>query len=151
MARSSPLTPPVWWHMFGILMLGSLHFFPSFADGQAAGGLRLRPNEFTNWEVSLADGYRPELCTALALYSGHMVVDWPMGEYVLALPFFRLCSHTWHPSVDAAVRCLTRQPPLCTAALFNQSCHDTMWRRYPYRNFPGENQKLSRVGKPTGP
>ena len=98
--------------------------FPELADGRAAGRLRLCPDELTGRGVSLADGYRPELGTALALYSGHVVADWPLGDYVLSLPPFRRDGRTWHPSVDAAVRCRTRQPPLCSAALFNHSCHD---------------------------
>jgi len=98
--------------------------FPELADGRAAGRLRLCPDELTGRGVSLADGYRPELGTALALYSGHVVADWPLGDYVLSLPPFRRDGRTWHPSVDAAVRCRTRQPPLCSVALFNHSCHD---------------------------
>ncbi len=97
---------------------------PEFADGRAAGWLRFCPDEFTGRGVSLADGYSPWPSTALALYSGHVVADWPMGKYVMALPSFRRDCSTWHPSVNAAVRCQTHQPHLCSALLFNHSCHD---------------------------
>jgi hypothetical protein len=98
--------------------------FPGLSDGRASARLRLRPDELTGRGVFLADGYRPDADTVLALYFGCVVAGWTTGDYVLALPSFRKGRRTWHPSVDAAASCRTSNPPLCNAALFDHSCHD---------------------------
>ncbi len=98
--------------------------FPEFSDGRASARLRFRPDELTGRGVSLAEGYRPDADTALALYFGCVVAGWTTGDYVLVLLPFRKDGRTWHPSVDSVASCRTLSPPLCNAALFNHTCHD---------------------------
>lgn len=121
----------------------------TFADGSAAGRLRLVPNalpdptptqlrlrprqgrhlrhtpdEITGRGVSCADGYRPSPGEPLALYFGAVVLDWPAGDFVLGLDSFRRDSRTLSPSVDAGPVCRVADPPILNAALLNHSCHD---------------------------
>ncbi len=68
--------------------------FPEFVGGRAPAHLRLMPDELTGRGVALAAGYRPTADTALALYFGHVVAEWPTGEFVMALPTFRADGRT---------------------------------------------------------
>ena len=81
-----------------------LHF-PEFFNGVAASRLVTRADQLTGRGLELADGFVPLAGTPLAVYFGRVVLDWPDGDFVLALPHFRRGRRTWTPSVDAGPCC----------------------------------------------
>jgi hypothetical protein len=101
------------------------HLFPEFVDGSAAAHLALVPDRLTGRGLRFAAGYRPTKNEAVALYFGRVVVDCPLGDFVLALPSFRRAHRTWLPFVDAGPQCRDPDPVPINAALCNHSCHDS--------------------------
>ena len=101
----------------------ALHF-PEFFNGVAASRLVSRADQLTGRGLELADGYVPPAGTPLAVYFGRVVLDWPDGDFVLALPHFRRGRRTWTPSVDAGPCCRVPSPCPLNAALCNHTCHD---------------------------
>lgn len=99
------------------------YFFPEFVDGSAAAHLVLEPDQLTGRGLRFAAGYSPAKNEAVALYFGRVVLDCPLGDFVLALPSFRRAHRTWSPLVDAGPLCRYPDPVPINAALCNHSCH----------------------------
>ena len=105
--------------------------FPDFLDGTAERRLRLVPDQITGRGVELAPGATIARDKPLALYAGHVILDGPPSDYVLALPAVRRADRTWSPSVDAGALRAEADPSPINAALLDHACHNAtvrLWR-----------------------
>ena len=105
--------------------------FPELLDGTAERRLRLVPDQITARGVELAKGANVTKDMLLAPYAGHVVLNAPPSDYVLALPRFRRAGRTWAPSVDAGALCVVARPSPLNAALLDHACHNAtvrLWR-----------------------